>query len=155
MKIITLTLFLASLHLGDGKTMTLDSDGSGEYRGQFIPNSFYRVSMGIDYVGCWSKPYKWGLCHIFDTNTPIGQWKQNGNGPCNCGPRAQDYPQQCWVNIPKDRCGDPDLIPHGYDLDNLLIIDEGQTMSEPPDDNDGGGNFQVFVSCHCSLDLFY
>lgn len=117
----------------------LDFDSRGEWRGQYLPYRKYKY-MGITSLKCKSKAFGYGKCRIFDTNTPVGEWKQNRGGPCDCGPRSRGFPKTC-DKISPNRCGDPDLSPPGQKLDNVLIIDECQDRSEPPDDFDGGGCF--------------
>ena len=128
---------MASAAVPCGKQI-LDFDSFGEWRGQYLPFNFYQNTMGIDYIACQSAPVGVGHCRIFDTNIPVGQWPQNGRGPCNCGPLSQGYPKLCWD---ANSCGDPDLNPPGQNLDHVLIIDECQDTTDPPDDFDGGGCF--------------
>ena len=115
----------------------LDFDSHGEWRGRYLPHDIYS-NLGIDSIACRSEEVGLGKCRIFDTNVPVGEWKQDHGGPCDCGPKWKGFPKTC-DNIAPNRCGDPDLNPSGQNLDNILIIDECQDKSDPPDDTDHGG----------------
>lgn len=104
-----------------------------EIRGLILPEDYY-TTVGIARIHCNRSGRNTGVCRLFDTADPVGNWP---SGACSCAPAHCQH---------SNRCGDTDLSPLDASLGNVLIVEERgphQAGKFPPNDSRSGGTITL------------